>query len=424
MPPFRNMLIHAAAAVLGINSLHARTAANPEAARELSVDYRTDLLRVIKGYDGTTCWVHARAGAIPAAAPGNSSGIPIVEMTLQKLELSRSDVFYGLNDLRTDDLGKTWTGPKANTALNRQSPRPGVEVVPNDFWPRWHAHTQRLLGTGQTVWYDSQRNDHLPGAPRATSYSVYDPLKRSWSEWKTMNMPDDPKFKNCGAGCTQRYDLPDGDILLPVYFRPTEAERFASTVCRCRFDGDTLSYIEHGDELTLNLVRGLAEPSLTRYREVYYLTLRNDVRAYVTTSLDGLHYKPIRPWTFDDGGELGSYNTQQHWVTHSDALFLVYTRRGANNDHVFRNRAPLFMAEVDPERLVVLRSTERVLVPERGAGLGNFGVVEVTADETWVIVTEWMQPETASRYGSDNSVYVAKLRWNRPNRLMQKMGPQ
>ena len=53
---------------------------------------------------------------------------------------------------------------------------------------------------------------------------------------------------------------------------------------------------------------------------------------------------------------------------------MVYTRRGANNDHVFRHRAPLFIAQVDPEKLVVLRVTERVVLPERGVPLGNFGV--------------------------------------------------
>lgn len=76
-------------------------------------------------------------------------------------------------------------------------------------------------------------------------------------------------------------------------------------------------------------------------------------------------------WTFDDGSELGNYNTQQHWVTHGDSLFLVYTRKGANNDHVFRHRAPLFIAKVDPEKLTVLRATEQILVPERGARLAN-----------------------------------------------------
>ena len=65
-------------------------------------------------------------------------------------------------------------------------------------------------------------------------------------------------------------------------------------------------------------------------------------------------------------------NTQQHWLSHRDGLCLIYTRRGANNDHVIRNGAPLFIAGVDPERLRVLRATERVLIPgARGGSCGT-----------------------------------------------------
>ena len=170
--------------------------------------------------------------------------------------------------------------------------------------------------------------------------------------------------------------------------------------------------------------RGLHEPSLTRFNDQYCLTLRNDKQGFVTQSKDGLHYEPIRPWKFDDDTDLGNYHTQQHWVTHSDGLFLVYTRRGANNDHVFRHRAPLFMAQVDPQRLCVLRKTERILVPERGARLGNFGVTDVSPDETWVTVAEWMQtwgPDHIlpidNPYGSDGSVWVARIHWKQRNKL-------
>src|SRR5690606_32852637 len=114
------------------------------------------------------------------------------------------------------------------------------------------------------------------------------------------------------------------------------------------------------------------------------LTIRNDKQGFVAHSTDGLKYSPLQTWKFDDGSDLGNYNTQQHWVAHTQGLFLVYTRRGANNDHVFRHRAPLFMAQVDPDRLCVIRETERVLVPERVARLGNFGVVNVSPQETWV----------------------------------------
>ena len=159
------------------------------------------------------------------------------------------------------------------------------------------------------------------------------------------------------------------------------------------------------------------EPSITRFNGRFYMTLRTVKYGYVTTSRDGLHFGPLRKWTFDNGADLGSYNTQQHWVTHSDGLFLVYTRRGLNNDHVIRHRAPLVIAEVDPRRVVVKRQTERILVPERGTRLGNFGMTDVSPTETWITTVEWMQPVGVAKYGSDNSVFVAKLIWNRPNRV-------
>jgi hypothetical protein len=56
-----------------------------------------------------------------------------------------------------------------------------------------------------------------------------------------------------------------------------------------------------------------------------------------------------------------------------------------------------------------------VLVPERGARLGNFGVTEVSPDETWVTAAEWMQPQGVEKRGSDNRIWVAKIQWHQPN---------
>jgi hypothetical protein len=77
------------------------------------------------------------------------------------------------------------------------------------------------------------------------------------------------------------------------------------------------------------------------------------------------------------------------------------------------------MARVDPDRLCVIRSTERVLVPERGDGLGNFGVTHISPHETWVTAAEWMQPRGVENRGSDNTVWVAKIKWNKPNRAIE-----
>jgi hypothetical protein len=175
--------------------------------------------------------------------------------------------------------------------------------------------------------------------------------------------------------------------------------------------------VRHGTVLRLNVVRGLCEPSLIAYHGRYFLTLRNDLRGYVTACDDGLQFSEQQPWLFDDGAELGSYNTQQHWLAHSDGLFLVYTRRGANNDHIIRHRAPLFMAQVNPATLRVLRRTEKVVVPERGAEMGNFGACPISETESWITVSEGMFMKDSRQRGAEGATFVARVLWAKPNTL-------
>ncbi len=271
-----------------------------------------------------------------------------------------------------------------------------------------------LLATGHTLNYSKEWKPTNPFQKR-TAFSVFDQQTNSWKPWSKLLIPDSLGYIGTGAGCTQRFDLPDGSILLPVSFKK-DKENSGVVVMHCKFDGEKLTYLKQGNEIRINdTTRGLGEPSLTKFGKLFYLTIRHNESAYVTTSVDGLNFGPPKPWTFDDGTELGSYNTQAHWVTHNKGLYLVYTRKGANNDHVFRNRAPLFMAQVNVDQLAVIRSTEVALIPERGARLGNFGVTHVNENETWVTESEWMQPKGVEKYGSDGSVYVVKIKWDKPN---------
>lgn len=370
-------------------------------------------------FDGKSCWTHPRAGIVPGAG---INGMPRVVMTMNTLDLEGSDVFKEMYGMYTDNLGKNWTEVTALPSLNpifemiNGVNRP---VAASDFWPAWHQASGKLLGTGHTVVYTPDWKVTVP-RPRHTSYAVYDPETNVWGKWQKLEMPDPIKFYNSGAGCAQRLDMQDGTILQPISFDLTGND-YRVTVVKCAFDGQKLSYITHGNELSIDTeTRGLVEPSLTRFGDLFFLTIRNDTQGFVTKSTDGLHFEPIRPWLFDDGSDLGNYNTQQHWVTHSDGLFLVYTRRGANNDHVFRHRAPLFMAQVDTKTLRVIRETETILVPERGARLGNFGVTNISPEETWVTVSEWMQPKGIEKYGSDGSIFIARIRWNKPNLFFNK----
>ena len=352
----------------GLQRLHAADEDATDGNKSWTIlDYTVQLDTVMSGFDGKTCWVAARAGVVPEAKPS-------VVITMQKLLLVGSDVFFAVNEVRSDDLGKTWLPPLEHAAtLGRRTEPNGVEIIVGDFVPRWHAPSGKLLGTGPTVRYKknaagAEVKINQNEASSRTAFSVYDPEQRTWTPWETIVMPDDPKFFYATVGASQRVDLPNGKILLPFHFKTAGESPYHSAVMRCSFDGRRLAYIEHGDELQRPIEPGVEyklpggrqtgvfEPSLTHHRGRYYLTMRNDRAAYVATSEDGMHFGPVKRWRFDDDGDLGSTNTQQHWVAHSDGLFLVYTRTGANNDHVFRHRAPLFIAQVDPENLHVIRN--------------------------------------------------------------------
>ncbi|MCM8768758.1 MAG: glycoside hydrolase [Candidatus Omnitrophica bacterium] len=386
--------------------------------RKLNYEIKLEVVR--EGCDRKTEWFQPRAGILPPKS---------AVLTVTQSQLGGSDIFTGLASAWSTDLGLSWSDFTFHLNLARREETDGSELVICDVTPQWHAASGKLLATGHTARY---QEGTLVSGQRYTAYTVYQPETHTWTNWKVLKMPDEKKFFSCGAGCTQRVDLKNGEILLPVYFLPEEEAAnpwhhcYRSTVLRCCFDGKSLSYIEHGDELTVPEPRGLGEPSLTFFQGEFFLTLRNDHQGYVTRSKDGLHFQPPIPWKFDDGTPLGSYNTQQHWVTHSEGLYLVYTRRGANNDHIFRHRAPLFIAEVDPKGLCVLKETEKILVPERGAQLGNFGSVNVSPKESWVLTSEGMQGDAKNPYniqltfhrGANNRIYLCRLLWSQPNRLL------
>ena len=341
-----------------------------------------------------------------------------VLMLMQEMHRGITHDYRDVFEIETGDLGKTWSPAKCIEAIRPVMQSDGYRVAPGDLVPKWHAKTGTVLATGKT--FNFLKGKKEDKSRERVAYTTYNPDSGNWSTLGIMELPQrDHRGRPIvggNSGCSQRYDLPNGDILLPVqyYYERSRAPRHTAVVALCEYDGKTLRYKKHGSELSVPRARGLCEPSLTRFGDRYFLTLRSDHSAYVTSGTDGINYDAVKPWKFDDGEVLGSYNTQQHWVTHRDGLFLVYTRRGADNDHIMRHRAPLFIARVDPDRLCVLRKTERVLIPENDATLGNSGVTEVSPHETWVTVGEGLF--SSKRRGKDrNKVIVARIVWSKAN---------
>lgn len=368
-----------------------------------------------EGYDRQTCWVQARAGIMPDGK---------VVLTLQKLTLTGSDIFDTIYSMTSSDGGKTFSLPAREPMLSRREVESGQVRCPSDATPQWHAVSGKLLLIAHTALYDRiDDGKSLKLAHRYDPgfvYAVYDERPARFGELKTVEFPPNDPIKIVSTGCVQRWDLPDGRILVPLSNRPDVSTAARDTVVvLCSFDGKTIKRIQSGQPVSKRVARGLYEPSLVGFKDKYYLTMRNDEKGYVAVSSDGLNYSEPVAWCWENGEEIGNYNTQQHWVRGGGKLYLVYTRRAENNGHVFRHRAPLFIAEVDPGGPNLIRRTERIVVPEHGARLGNFGITHLDDSESWVVVTEWMQSSGAQswlkceNHGANNRLWLSRLTWNR-----------
>ncbi|QDU60399.1 hypothetical protein Pan216_12380 [Planctomycetes bacterium Pan216] len=410
----RTFLLGAGAAALassGIRPLRAE----PGGARDL-ID-RISQSVIFSGrtaVDGMRArWFHPRGCAIPAKHR------PLVLMTLQ--EISGSDIFGPVHVTDSDDLGETWTQPAPIPGMGRQQLGDGLEMGLCDTVPEYHAPTDTVLALAWNVYYKNKRL-HSTEKDRWVVYNVRS-RDGQWTPPKRLEWNDPRASRMYGSNCSQRLVLPDGDVLIPMTYAPIGQPYRSVTTVRASFDGKNLQIREVGNELINSAKRGLLEPSVGAFGGRYFMTIRaEDGRGYVSQSKDGLRWKPQVAWAWDDGEPLTMSTTQQHWLAHSDALYLVYTRRDPSNINVMRWRAPIYMAQVDPESLRLIRDTERIVVPMKGDGvnhpkdvarLGNFHPIAITPKESWVTVSE-----TLHHHGWHGDTILARIDWARPNQMV------
>lgn len=389
---------------------------NASSSKETSLIASISKETLWRNRDGQSqTWFHPRVCMLPDA-----NGQPVALMTLQ--QIGGSDYFGQVHWSISTDLGRTWSDPEPIAALGRD-PVPGREddlkAAVCDVVPQYDPVTQSLLAMGHVVFY---KGDYFARKEQLARYPVYVTRDQdgTWSERKILQW-DDPRGSNIYSnGCGQRVVLPDGDVLMSFTFGPGETNRMVSGV-RAAFDGELLKVKDVGPPLHNDKGRGLLEPSVAEFGGKFWITLRaEDNRGYVSVSDDGLNYEEKRAWAWDDGTPIDMSTTQQHWLTHSDGLFLVYTRQDESNKNVIRWRSPLWVAQVDTDNRCLIKSSEQVVLPLVGDGIedpnqvalmGNFHVTHASPEESWVTVGEWMP-----RDGYRGDVLLARIRWSKPNR--------
>ena len=357
-------------------------------------------------------WFHPRACMAPAERN------PAALMTMQ--QVTGSDVFHQLHWTESRDLGKTWSTPAPIPSTEWHARPDGVDMGYCDFVPEYHPQTGTVLAMGHNVYYKDGVLTR-PSDERYVAYVVRAPEGR-WGEVRRLEWDDPRAAAMYTCGCGQRVTLDDGSILLALSFAPSGRRDRAVGSVKCAFDGNELAVLRSGNECRLPVKRGLLEPSMVAVGDRFYMTIRaEDGRGYMSVSEDGLEWATPRPWCWDDGEPLTMSTTQQHWLRHSDALFLVYTRKSDINVNVFRWRAPLYVARVDAASLRLIRDSEETVLPLIGDGIndpenvarmGNFHVTNASPGESWVTVGETLPHDDWK-----GDTLLARIRWSIPNTL-------
>ena len=373
-------------------------------------DIRYEMYRDIlaEGFDGKMCRIAPKAFRTPDGR---------IHIDYSMLLLTGSDVFCDRYVMTSDDGGKTFSPPQIFNGRPETNENGVRRVYALNAY--YHERSRTDFALGRMTSYSDEKGPILTGSNTMRALTgTFDPISMRFASCEILIPPGTEDMDNLTF--MEPFEEEDGTVLIPAYGRPGDRRQHEVIVFRFAVEGGRLRFIERGPSLARpDLSRGLCEPRLTKLGDRYYLTIRSDEIGWLAESEDGLHFSAPREWRWDDGELLTSRNTQQAWLRHPDGLFLTYTRETPHNRHIFRRRAPLFMARFDEERGCLVRDTEVIAVPEMGARLGNFTVTGIKENEAWICVCEWMQttgpdPFDFSRcvqYGANNRLWRIRIVW-------------
>lgn len=364
------------------------------------ISYRFERMRLMGGFEGRECKIYPRLIQTDGG----------MFITYGMLLLSGSDVFNDSYFIKSTDGGVSFGSPEKLDKL--ETITDGVRTIFSSATEYYSKYHKKWFSFGVLLSYEDDNHPVMAGG-----ISICQPcfiVRDTTSGHYVGDVLPLPLPFECWSAYphAQVMEYEDGDILLSFYLVPKGKIKAEVLTVRYRYENGSFSLMEAGEPLQYpTAARGLDEPSIAGLDGRYYMTLRTDEQGLVAASDDGFRFSEPVPWSWDDGSILENYNTMQRWIRHKDGLYLVYTRRGAGNDHVFRHRAPIFAARFDEKNMCLIRETETSLIPELGARLGNFTVAELSENEFWVLTAEWMQPLGCEKYGSDNSIWIAKLKF-------------
>ncbi len=355
-------------------------------------------------------------------------------MTMQ-LHSGVSDQYGDPEFALSQDEGATWSEPKTIESLRTKNISDSILEGVADVRPFYHPQTKSVIAIGCNSYYGNNKNitsDEDFDREKHKQIPVYAIYKSdgTWSQRRDLLPKSFLKDSlNWRVACTQLVVLDDGDLIIPLYLdKKDDAEDssyFVVCTVRCSFDGEDIIIKEVGECVCPREEDGyFVEPSVIKFNDKFYMTIRVNDKACCAESTDGLNWVNLKSWSWDDGEILDTENTQQHWLALGDKLYLVYTKKSKEqgNEEVMRYRAPLFTSEVDPAKCCLIRQSEQVALPlvwsdEAPGLLGNFHVFN--ASKTEAIISDapiWFKIVWGQKREDDyiddvrTDVWVAKIK--------------
>lgn len=331
---------------------------------------------------------------IPRVAALDPEGKEML-MSLSKLSTTGTDVYRGLAFMTSSDGGRTWSELTELPYAPRQL-REGITGMMGATVPVFHAQTGKLLLLGNCVGYTNFGTPKvkLTGL-RFPAYAVYEPATRKWSENYTVLDGETDTNTTSGMPWIQ----PDGSLLWPCN---------GGRVLKASFDGEKVTILGRSPQIEGlgKLVKNTGEYHLTKLGERFYIAMRCPDKNRIAVSTDRQNFEPAVGLQWDDGSPVPSAATQMRWVRQQGRLYLVYTRTNENSKGIFRDRAPLWMSELDTTTLRLKRATELIAVPISPGrdDLGNFGTTYVNESLSLVTTSEFGRTK-----GSNSRVYVTRV---------------
>ena len=237
----------------------------------------------IRGWPRCPVWQGRTAGGDDddAEAPGRRR--PLLRAVLHADRRSGQDVEPARRRF------PNWRGGRGRTTNNRRVRRHArLACADRQDDRRGHQAPLQAAGTRQLL---EQPRSH------ECAYATFDPRANRWTAWKILAMPEtDGKFFRVGCGCVA---MVGASRTARCWCPSTSRARAGSDY---QSHGAALHVRRPGDEVP-QARRRTGDRRRSRLRAnhrwrcsegKYYLTLRNDARAYVTTGQDGLHFAPVK----------------------------------------------------------------------------------------------------------------------------------